>query len=145
ELVRVVVDPGLGAWNADRLEQLERARPRDAPGDVAVELDRLDELPPDRVDGIQGRHRVLEDHRDLVPADVPQEASLRRQQCPTLPERLSARSGIPLRVQTHDGQARDALPGAGLADDAERLPLLDRERHTVDGLDDAVVGVEMRT
>ena len=36
------------------------------------------------------------------------------------------------------------LPRPGLADDAERLALLDGELDAVDGLDHAVVGVEVR-
>ena len=46
--------------------------------------------------------------------------------------------------QPHHGQARDALAGAGLADDAERLAFLDREADAVDRLDDAVVRPERR-
>src|SRR6185436_5219603 len=42
-------------------------------------------------------------------------------------------------VQTHDGQARDALAGPGLADDAERLAAGDRERDAVHGLDHTVL------
>ena len=54
-----------------------------------------------------------------------------------------ARDRVPLRVQAHDRQAGDALAAAGLADDAERLALLDREADAVDRLDDAVVGAEV--
>src|SRR5262249_46360458 len=79
-----------------------------------------------------------------VAADLAQAALARLQQVLALEERLTGRRCALLRVESHDRQARDALPGAGLADDAERLALLDREGDAVDGLDDAVVGAKVR-
>ena len=70
ELVRVVVDAPLGARDADRLEQLDRTRAGGLLRHVAVEEDRLLELLADRVDRVQRRHRILEDHRDVVAADL---------------------------------------------------------------------------
>ena len=46
-------------------------------------------------------------------------------------------------VQPHHGETRDALPGAGLSDDPERLTPLDGERDAVDRLDDAVIRSEL--
>ena len=46
------------------------------------------------------------------------------------------------RQQPHEAHQADALPAAGLADDAEHLALVERERQVVDRLDDAVVGLE---
>ena len=48
------------------------------------------------------------------------------------------------RDQAHQRERADALAAAGLADQAERLALVQRERHAVDGLDDAVRRVELR-
>src|SRR6266567_2950045 len=70
ELMRIVVDASLGARDPDRLQELDRAGARNTRGDIPVELDRLDQLVPDRLHGVQRRHRVLEDHRDLVSPDV---------------------------------------------------------------------------
>ena len=61
-----------GLGDADLAEQLDRARARLGLGDVAVRLDRLDDLPADLVEGVQRGERVLEDHRDLVAAHRPQ-------------------------------------------------------------------------
>src|SRR4030095_11971170 len=61
-----------------------------------------------------------------------------------LPERFAARDRGLAIVQAHDRQAGDSLPAARLADDAERLALLDREADPVDGLDDPVVRPEVR-
>src|SRR5439155_16742241 len=90
------------------------------------------------------RHRILEDHRDVVPTDLAQAPVVHRQQVLAVEQRLAARDRGPARVQAHDRQAGDALAAAGLADDAERLALLDLEADAVDRLDDAVVGAEIR-
>jgi hypothetical protein len=47
------------------------------------------------------------------------------------------------RDQAQDRERRHALAAARFADDAERLPRPDLERHAVDGLDRAVVGEEV--
>jgi hypothetical protein len=144
ELVRIVVDPRLRLRDPDCLQELERAGLRDPHGHVTVQLDGLDQLLPDRVHGVQRRHRVLEDHRHLVAADLAQLAGLGPDQVLALPQRLAARHRGPPGVQPHDGETGDALPGAGLADDAERLSFLHGERDTVDCLDDAVLSLEGR-
>ena len=43
--------------------------------DVLVQPDRLDQLVPDRVHRVQRGHRVLEDHRDVVAADLAHSAT----------------------------------------------------------------------
>src|SRR6185369_7201447 len=47
------------------------------------------------------------------------------------------------RDQAHDRQRRDALAGARLTDDAERLALVDVQIDTIDGADDALVREEV--
>ena len=69
ELVRVVVDAPFRAGDAHLLEPFDREPACRAGGDVAVQQDRLDELVADGQHRVQRRHRVLEDHRDLAPAE----------------------------------------------------------------------------
>ena len=45
-------------------------------------------------------------------------------------------------VQAHDRAAGHALAGAGLTHDRQGLALVDRERHVVDGREEAVLGGE---
>src|SRR5450759_2074818 len=45
--------------------------------------------------------------------------------------------------EAHQGQLRDRLARAGLADDAQRLLAVEREAHAVDRLDHAGVGEEV--
>ena len=72
ELVRVLVDPLLGRRDADQAQHLDRrgARASRRP-DPLVEQDRLDDLVADGEDRVERGHRLLEDHRDLVAADLP--------------------------------------------------------------------------
>ncbi len=72
ELVRVLVERRLGVGHLDHLEQLDRALLRVGGAHLEVQSQRLDDLEPDRVDRVQGRHRLLEDDRDVVAADVAQ-------------------------------------------------------------------------
>jgi hypothetical protein len=144
ELVRVVVDSPVRVRDPDRLQQLERTQLRVAVRHVPMQHHRLDELLPDRVHRIQRRHRVLEDHRDVVAAEGAQLARVHLQQVDAVEERLALGDRVAWVVQAHDRKARDALAAAGLADDPERLPLLDGEADAVDGLDDAVVRAEAR-
>ena len=145
ELVRVVVDPLAGLRDPDLLE---RRRSRAVAclllGDVVVEQDRLAQLPAERLDRVQRGHRVLEDHRDLLPPQLAQAILARGEQVLAVEHRLAARRRVARVVQAHDRERRDALAAAGLADDPERLASVDRERDAVHRLDDAVVGLEAR-
>ena len=72
ELVRVEPCSPVGVGDADRPQQLDRLGLGFLLGDVAVRADHLGDLVADAIDGVQRAHRVLEDHRDLLAADVPQ-------------------------------------------------------------------------
>ena len=69
-LVRVVAHPLLGGRDPDEPHHLERARLRLLVADVLVEPDRLGDLLADREDRVERGHRLLEDHRDVVAADL---------------------------------------------------------------------------
>ena len=68
ELVRVRVDVGLGRRDADEAQHLDARAPHLA-ALLLMEANGLDDLPAHRVDGVEARHRLLEDHRDLVAAN----------------------------------------------------------------------------
>jgi hypothetical protein len=68
ELVRVVVDPLARLGDPHEAEQVDGPIKRLGLGDVPVGANRLHELAPDLVEGMQGGQRVLEDHRDVVAA-----------------------------------------------------------------------------
>ena len=80
QLMRIALQPGFGIGNADLRQQLERARPRHLPADAAVQEKNLADLRLDRVQRIERGHRLLEDDRDVVAADLAHLAFRRRQQ-----------------------------------------------------------------
>ena len=94
--------------------------------------------------GIQARHRLLEDHADLVAAHRADLGVRERQQVPALEFDCSAYDGARRRDEPHDRQARHRLAGARFADDGDRLAAPDVEADAVDGPHDAVLGAEMR-
>ena len=144
ELVRVVVDPLAGLRDPHLAERRHGAVARLLLGDVVVEQHRLAQLPADRLDRVQRGHRILEDHRDLLPPQLAQAILARGEQVLAVEHRLAARGRVARVVQAHDRERRDALAAPGLADDPERLVSVDRERDAVHRLDDAVVGLEAR-
>ena len=84
ELVRVRVHALLGRGDAHLAQHLHRALPRLLPIEALVQPDRLADLLAHRVDGVERRHRLLEDHRDLVAADAAHLRLGERQQVPPL-------------------------------------------------------------
>ena len=111
--------------------------------DVLVELHRLGDLVADREHRVQRRHRLLEDHRDLVAADLRQLALLERDEIAVLEQdaRVLGDSARPVD-QPHHRERSDGLAGPRLADDAERAALRDLEVDAVDGAQEALARVE---
>ena len=112
--------------------------------DVAVEQDRLDELPADRVHRVQRRHRVLEDHRDLVAADLAQPRAAASSAGPR-PSKSASPVEIVLRFGLRPMIVRHVtlLPQPDSPTIPSVLPFSTEKRDAVDGLDDAVVGAEV--
>jgi hypothetical protein len=94
-----------------------------------------------RQEGVQGRHRILEDHGDVRSADPVELAHRKPQQLPPT-EAHAARGLAVVRQQPHDAQHRLGLARARLAHDPQRLTLAQGEADPVDGLDGAVGGLE---
>src|SRR5205085_11243134 len=84
------------------------------------------------------RERVLEDHRDVLAANVAQPFLRKRQQILALVDDLAGDLRAIAVQQAHDREVRHALPGSRLADDPERLAAFERERDLADRLHDAV-------
>ena len=143
ELMRVVLQPGLGAGDADLVEKLGDAAVGLALVQVEVGLERLPDLPPDRQDGIEAGHRVLEDHRDLAPADLPELAVGELQEVTSLERRASSGHGAGAWEDAEQRQRRHALAAAGLAHDAQRLAGRDLEGDPVHGVHGAASSPEL--
>ena len=142
-LVRVVPHPLLGGGDPDEPHHLERAGLRLLVADVLVEPHRLGDLLADREDRVQRGHRLLEDHRDVVAADLRHRVLVERREVLAVEDDVRAGLDAAGRVdELHDRERGDGLAASGLTDDAERAALRDREVDAVDGPDQAAVGLE---
>ena len=144
ELVRVLVEAPLGLGDADGVEELERLLVRLVLGDVEVVAEGLGDLPADLHHRVERGHRVLEDHRHLGAPDGSQLVLRCADELLALVGDRPGADDVLGGEQAHDRAGQHGLARAGLADDAERLAALEAEGDTVDGLDDARLGVEVR-
>src|SRR6266853_7023181 len=94
-------------------------------------------------DWIERRHRLLENHRDLVAADPPHRLIIETQQVAAAEsDRTADDAAGRLGDQAHDGERHHALAAAGFADDGERLAAAQRKGYAVHRLDDALADEE---
>ncbi len=122
----------IGGGDARRLrqphaaEQTRGLRPGGAGRHGAVQPQRLGDLSPDRLQGIERGHRLLEDHRDAVAAPSAELGIGQAEELlPVEPHRAGRKRA--LGQQPHQGQRRHRLAAAGFADDAEDAAALERE------------------
>jgi hypothetical protein len=143
EFVRVIVDAALRVGNPDRVEHLDRALMRFALARLApVGADRLGDLVTDLVDGVEGGHRVLEDHADPRPAHSAQLPVVCLQQLPIAELHRTSDLGVGRAREAEDRLRGNALARAGLADDRQYLSGRELEGDPVDRLHPAALGIE---
>src|SRR5450759_2291991 len=119
------------------LEHRDRRGERGSHIGAAVDLQRFSHLPARAVDGVEGGHRVLEDHRHLGAPDFFHLILGEPGQLAALEPDRSAVDPARAGQKPHDRERCHRLPGAGLSDDAERLARVDVERDSVDRPHDA--------
>src|SRR5262249_33895614 len=110
--------------------------------DVLVRGDHFADLRADPVHRVHRRHRVLKDHRDLVPAETPELALALVEQVLALVPDLAFEGRVDAAGNPEDSHRGHALSRSRLADDAEDLAALEPERDAVDRADDAVLRAE---
>ncbi len=140
ELVRIAVRTVACVRDTDEFEQVDCPGLGGLAGDVLVVLAHgLGDLVTDLVDRIQGCHRILEDHRDALAADL---TELLVAQVQHLLAAELHRAGDPgaLRQQTHDRQRCHRLTGARLAHDPEDLAGANRVAHAPHCADKTIFG-----
>ena len=89
---------------------------------------RLADLAADREHRIEARHRLLEDHADLVAADGAHGALVELEQIDPLEANAARDLAGRLRDQAQDRHRGNRFAAAALADDGQRLAFLDDER-----------------
>ena len=97
----------------------------------AMAQQRLLELVADGVGGVERGHRLLEDHGHAVAADVGHGALAGAREVAALELQPRRRPQGAWRQQVHDGERRQRLAAARLADDAQRLAAIDVKRHAL--------------
>src|SRR5215208_8049232 len=137
--------PLLGVGDTDVAQDLHGLLLGLALGEVLVDADGLPDLVPHCEDRVEARHRVLEDHGDVVAPYFLHPLLAHLEQVLALEEDLALRV-FDRRpgVELHDRERRDALSAPRLANDPERLPRLEREGDPVHRLDDPILGLEVR-
>ena len=131
--MRVLGQAPLRIGDTDHAEQLHGAPARGARRHPQVDLEPFGELTPDRQDGVERGHRLLEHHADLA---APHAAHLflgELQEVAALEVHAAAHD--PARRagnQAHDAERAHALAAPRLADERDGLAFLDVPRHVVD-------------
>ena len=148
-----VCDEGaLRIREADPVEHVDRAFRSLGIAHTGVDLERLRDLIPGRVQRRQGRHRLLEDHGDTAAAKLtrPFAVLIKRRDVQgrmlvgrIVEQDAAARDARHLRQDAHDRLGGDRLAGAGLAHDRQGLAARDGEGKPVDGLEDAEIGGDL--
>src|SRR5690606_41033047 len=146
ELVRVAVDDGVGVGKVHASGLGDGSLARFAPPDALVDADRLRDLPAHRADRVQRGARLLEDHADLIAAQLRQLTVGHAGQLGAVPADAAGRRRA-VGQQAEHGEGSEGLAGTGFADQAEALTVLHRERDAVDhpvavDLDDQIPHVE---
>src|ERR1700675_3261322 len=103
---------------------------------LLVEERGLRDLPEDREERVQRRHRVLEDHGNPPAADPPQLALALAGQLLALEHDTPPHDAGPPRQEPDDGQARRGLAAPRLPDEPEGLAFVEREAHAIHRIDD---------
>jgi len=131
-------------WDPDTAQQVDGVRPRRLLRRLGVvQPVRLDDLGAYRVVRVQGRQRVLEDHRHPAPPQAAHPLGIRPHELLAAEPDLAGDLRLP--VQPHDREAAHALARARLPHDPQPGAALEGERQPVDGLDHTVVGAEPHT
>src|SRR5450759_3848303 len=139
KLVRVIASACLGRRDAHPAQHRHRHGHRLGPVQAVMQANRLRNLPTGPEDRVQGRHRVLNDHRDVLSTDLTHLSLCRLGEVSTLVDDTAA-DDLARTLKAHDAQCGHRLTAARLADDAERLSGVELERYAIDRLDVAVLG-----
>ena len=132
--MRIGFEPLGGRWDAHQLEQLHGAGTGFGAAGLAMAQDGLDDLLSHGEGGIERGHGVLEDHADLVAANVAQGGGIERHQILAVEMSGAGFDAAAGLEQAQDGHAGDGLARAGFSHDAQDLAGMDVETHPAHGL-----------
>ena len=131
-------------------QHFDRRLHRGASAKLGVQLEGLGDLFAYGEDGVERRHRLLEDHRDSAPANLAHGPILETQEINRRRIRAVVQDDRPLddaarrRDQTHDGQRGRALAAAALTHEGDGLAAIYSEGDTIHRADVPFVRAEQR-
>ena len=133
KLMRIGGETALRRRNADQRQEFDGAP---APGGlihVEMGFQRFHQLKADGEARIEARHRLLEDHGEVLAGDGAALARRHGQEVTTVEGHLFGRHFRSPGQKPHDGQHGNRLARAGFADYCQDFALVDRKRHPIDG------------
>ena len=96
-----------------------------------MDADALHHLAPDRKHRVQGRQRILKNHRELIATNLIQLLFRHRKQLLAVKQHRSVNDRAPTAQKPHNGQRGHALSTAGLSDNADDLALIHMKAHMI--------------
>ena len=143
KLMRIFAHAPRGLGDADQCQHFDRARFGSLLVEPLMHPQRLADLAADGQHRIEARHRLLEDHRNVVTADGAHLGLGELQQILALEADGARDLARGLGDQPHQRHGGDRLAAAGFTDDGQRLAFVDVEGDAVDGAVDTLGGTEM--
>src|SRR5690606_6157927 len=120
--------------DADKFEQFLGAAERLLLAHLLVLAERFRDLVADGEERVQGRHRLLKDHRDAIAADRLPLALVIGRQILAVKEDLPARHPSRLTDRPHDRHGGDGFTAAAFADERHHFAPVDGQIKVIDGL-----------
>ena len=142
KLVGIGAGSALGVRNTDLGQKLDDAPLALGALEVEVDVKRFADLEADGETGIERRHRLLENHRDVFAGDPPPLTCGHRQEIHSVEGHAVGGHGCGRRQKAHRRQHRHRLAGAGFADDREHFVAIEGEIEPVHCSERAVPGGE---
>ena len=118
----------LGIAQLHMAQQLDRLRPGGRLREAAMQPERLGDLRADAMQRVERGHRLLEDHRDAVAANLAHLGLVEPDEIAPLEAQRAGDMGA-FRQQAHQRERGHGLARTGFSHDAERLARAQRERH----------------
>ncbi len=143
QLMRIGPDDLRRIWQAHSLQHLQGPLASDPPRHRLVLANHQLDLLPHGEDRIEGGSRILEDHGDARPTDVPHLLLAQRQNIPTIEGDPAIYDLTRGWDQAEEREAGHRLAAAGLTHQSKDLPSSDVKGHAVDGVHDPGVGAEV--
>ena len=143
KLMRIFAHAPRGLGDADQCQHFDGARFGSLLVEPLMHPQRLADLAADRQHRIEARHRLLEDHRNVVAADRAHLAFGQLQQILALEADRARDLARGLGDQPHQRHRSDRFSAAGFADDGQRFTFVDMKGDAVDRPVDTLGGTEM--